>query len=155
DGEKGYPLFFFTKTSAWVTSTSFGLLVIVLGSALYIWYSRVSNDPAPDSIVGFGYAFAGTTFLILAAVSYTLRRRSRQRAIGQLHAALQWHVCFGIVGLVLLFMHSFGNFNPRSGTFALYGMIALVISGLVGRLLDRLMPRLIAGEVRKVLTVQG
>lgn len=155
DGEKGYSVFFFTKTSAWVTSALFGLLVLVLGGGLYVWYSSVSNDPAPDSTVGFGYAFAGTTFLILAAVMYSLRRRSRRRAIGQLHAALQWHVCFGAVGLVLLFMHSFGNFNPRSGTFALYGMIALVISGLVGRLLDRVMPRLIAGEVRKALTAQG
>jgi hypothetical protein len=155
DGEKGYPLFFFTKSSAWMTSTLVGLLIIVLSSVLYAWYSRVSNDPTPDSIVGFGYAFAGTAFLILAAVLYTLRRRSRRRGIGRLHAALQWHVCFGVVGLVLLFMHSFGNFNPRSGTFALYGMIALAISGFVGRLLDRMMPRLVAGEVRKVLTAKG
>ena len=29
DGEKGYPLFFFTKSSAWVTSTLFGSLLIV------------------------------------------------------------------------------------------------------------------------------
>lgn len=155
DGEKGYPLFFFSKSSAWVTSTLFGLLIIVLGGALYIWYSRVSNDPTPDSSFGFGYAFAGTAFLILAAVLYTLRRRSRRRGIGQLHTALQWHICFGVVGLVLLFMHSFGNFNPRSGTFALYGMVALVISGFVGRLLDRVMPRLIASEVRKALTAKG
>jgi hypothetical protein len=155
DGEKGYPLFFFTKSSAWVRSTLFGLVVIVLGAALYIWYGRVSNDPTPDSIVGLGYAFAGTAFLILAAVLYMLRRRSSRRGIGQLHAALQWHVCFGVVGLVLLFMHSFGNFNPRSGTFALYGMIALAVSGFVGRLLDRVMPRLVANQVRKALTAKG
>src|SRR5260370_17750055 len=52
-------------------------------------------------------------------------------------------------------MHSFGNFNPRSGTYALYGMIALVVSGAVGRFLDRLMPRLIARQVHKALTAQG
>jgi hypothetical protein len=52
-------------------------------------------------------------------------------------------------------MHSFGNFNPRTGTYALYGMIALVISGFVGRTLDRVIPRLIAREVRKALTEQG
>jgi hypothetical protein len=154
-GEKGYPLFFFSKTRASVTNVLFGLLVIALGSVLYIWYSSVSNDPTPDSIVGFVYAFAGTTFLILAAVTYSLRRRARRRAIGQLHTALSWHVCFGVVGLALLFMHSFGNFNPRSGTFALYGLIALVISGFVGRLLDRVMPRLIAQEVNKALTANG
>src|SRR5690348_6258109 len=155
EGEKGYPLFFFSKSRAWMISTLFGALIIALAGAFYIWYNRTSNDPTPDSTVGFGYAFAGTAFLILAAVLYTLRRRSRRRGIGQLHNALQWHVCFGIVGIVLLFMHSFGNFNPRSGTFALYGMIALVISGFVGRLIDRVMPRLIANEVRKALTAKG
>jgi hypothetical protein len=154
-GEKGYPLFFFSKTRAWTINVVFGLLVIVLCGGLYIWYSSVSNDPTPDSIVGFGYAFAGTTFLILAAVMYSLQRRARHRTIGQLHAALSWHVCFGVVGLALLFMHSFGNFNPRSGTFALYGLIALVISGFVGRLLDRVLPLLIAQEVNKALTATG
>ena len=54
---------------------------------------------------------------------------------------------------MLLFMHSFGNFNPRSGTFALYGMIALVISGFVGRLLDRLMPRLIDATTEKKISL--
>jgi hypothetical protein len=34
-------------------------------------------------------------------------------------------------------------------------MIALTVSGAVGRFLDRLVPRLIAGEVHKALTVKG
>ncbi len=60
-----------------------------------------------------------------------------------------------MLGLFLLFLHSFGNFNPRTGTYALYGMVALVISGFVGRLLDRIMPYLITSEVQKALTAQG
>jgi len=34
-------------------------------------------------------------------------------------------------------------------------MIALIVSGLVGRMLDRLMPRLIAAEAHQALTAQG
>jgi len=55
----------------------------------------------------------------------------------------------------MVFLHSFGNFNPRTGTYALYGMIAMVISGFIGRLLDRMMPYLVAREVDKVLTAEG
>ena len=84
-----------------------------------------------------------------------IRRHARKRGIGQLNKALNWHIFLAIIGLFLLAMHSFGDFNPRTGTYALYGMIALVISGFVGRVLDRLMPRLIASEVRKALTEQG
>jgi len=154
-GESGYPWLFFYASRSWVTGLIVTLFVIGLPGAFYIWYSRSGNDTAPDSIAGLSYAIAGTIFLILALVLYSLRRRLRKRAIGKLHAALNWHMFFAITGLILLLMHSFGNFGPVSGTYALYGMIALTLSGLVGRALDRLMPRLIASKVSKVLTVQG
>lgn len=155
DGEKGYPWLFVQMTPSWIMSLLTLLVVSGISIALYIWYSRYGTDPAPDGLLGLSYALVGTTLLVIVALGYTLRRRSRNRAMGKLHSALNWHICLGILALVLLFLHSFGNFNPRSGTYALYGMIALVISGLVGRTLDHLMPRLITQEVRKALTIQG
>jgi uncharacterized membrane protein YjfL (UPF0719 family) len=131
------------------------LIVISLGGAFYVWYSQSGNDTTPGGAAGLGYAIVGTLCFILAAVLYSVRRRLRKQAIGRLNAALNWHVFFAIIGLVLLFMHSFGHFDPISGTYALYGMIALTLSGFVGRVLDHLMPRLIAHEVNKVLTSQG
>ncbi len=135
-------------------------LVIFLGAGVgvvfFVWYIQHSNDVSPDSIAGYTYAIIGTLFLLLAAVLYSLKRRShKKRTVGQLHRSLNWHICFGVLGLVFLFLHSFGNFNPRSGTFALYSMIALALSGMIGRFLDRLVPRLITGEVHKALTVLG
>ena len=155
DSEKGYPWFFVHMTRSWTTSLLTLLIISGASLAFYIWYSHYGSDPAPDGIPGLIYAIVGTTLLVIVALGYTLRRRSRKRAIGKLHAALNWHVCLGILSLVLLFLHSFGNFNPRSGTYALYGMIALVISGFIGRTLDHMLPRLIAQEVHKALTVQG
>lgn len=132
------------------------ILLIVLAAGFYVWYSQTSPDASPDSLVGLGYAILGSTFLLMAATLFSLRRRShRNRQIGGLRSSLGWHMCFAIIGLALLGMHSFGEFNPRTGTYALYGMVALVISGLIGRLLDRLMPRLIAGEADQALTAQG
>lgn len=155
-GATGYHLFFFSGGRTRITRLFVTLLGIALGSIFIVWYTRHSNDSSPDSIAGFGLAIVGTIFLILAALLYTLRSRShKKRAVGQLNASLEWHICFAVLGLFFLFLHSFGNFNPRSGTYALYGMIALAISGFIGRFLDRLMPRLIAGEVHKALTAQG
>jgi len=136
------------------------LLVIFLGIAVgvvfFVWYIQHSNDVSPDSIAGYTYAIIGTLFLLLAAVLYSLKRRShKKRTVGQLHKTLNWHICFGVLGLVFLFLHSFGNFNPRTGTYTLYGMIALALSGVIGRFLDRLVPRLITSEVHKALNVMG
>ncbi|MBV9690874.1 MAG: hypothetical protein JO202_14345 [Ktedonobacteraceae bacterium] len=156
EGEKGYPWYFLSLTRAWVKSLLVTLAVITGAVVLYLlWYNHVGTDRAPDSVLGLSYAVAGTVCLGLAVTLYTLQRRLRKRALGHLNAALHWHVGFGVMGLALLFMHSFGNFNPLSGTYALYSMIALVISGFIGRSLDHIVPRLIATEVHKALTAQG
>ena len=141
--EKGYPWFFSYFTRARIQTTLVTLFILGVSGAGYVWYSRNGSDPYPDSIVGLAFAIAGTLCFACAGILYTLRRRSRKRAIGKLNAALQWHIAFAVLALALLFMHSFGNFNPRTGTFALYGMIAMVISGFI------------AQEVQKALTVQG
>src|SRR5260370_18476076 len=154
-GEVGYSWLFFSGGRAWFMRVVVALL-IALGGAFYVWYTQHSSDAAPDSLTGLAYAVTGTLFLLLAAILYALRRHARsKRKVGQLNSALNWHIGFGVLGLAFLFMHSFGNFNPRSGTYALYGMIALVVSGAVGRFLDRLLPRLIARQVHKALTAQG
>jgi hypothetical protein len=154
-GETGYNWLFFSGSRAWLWRPFVIFLGIAVAVVCYVWYVQHYNDSSPDSIVGYTYAVIGTIFLLLAAVLYTLKRRSHKKAIGQLHRSLNWHICFGMLGLVFLFLHSFGNFNPRTGTYALYGMIALAVSGAIGRFLDRLVPLLITGEVHKSLTVMG
>ena len=132
-------------------------LALMGGSiTFYVWYSRHTRDASSDSIAGYAFAIAGTLFATLAGILYSRRRRAhKKRVVGKLHNSLQWHMCFALLALLFLFLHSFGNFNPRTGTYALYGMIALAVSGVIGRLLDRLGTRLIAGEAHKALTAMG
>lgn len=153
-GEK-YSWFFLDLSSAWGITFLFTLAVIGLSIGLFVLYGYLSKDTTPDSFAGYVYAIVGTLFMLLAAIGYSRRRRSRKRGIGQLNSSLHWHISFGIIAIALLFLHSFGNFNPRTGTYALYGMIALVISGIIGRVLDRILPRLIAQEVKHALTEGG
>lgn len=153
--EKGYPWILFEMSRSRMLNLLVTALLIGLAIAIAAWSIRFSGDATPDSITGYGFAFAGTTFMLLAAIRYSLYRRSRKRGVGKLNASLHWHISFGVIGLILLCLHSFGNLNPRTGTYALWGMVALVISGIVGRTLDRLMPKMIAAEVGKALTIQG
>ena len=153
--EKGYSWLFFHAGRPWSIGLIVTLLVTAISGTFYLWYTQAGNDTSPDSEAGLAYAVIGTLFLILAAVLYSLRRRSRKRVVGQLNAALNWHVFFAVMGLVVLFMHSLGHFAAISGTYALLGMVTLTLSGVVGRTLDHFLPRLIASEVDKVLTSQG
>ncbi len=155
DDERGYSWFFLNISRPWKISFLVTVAIIVAGVIFYIWYGNVVGDRHGDSAGGLVFAVAGTFFMIMASVGFTLRRQARKRYVGQLNALLNWHVCFGILAVVMIFLHAYGNFNPRSGTYALYAMIALVIVGIIGRVLDRMMPRMITQEVSKALTVQG
>lgn len=154
--ETGYSWLYWASVQRGWVRVLITILVISVGAGVFSWYTRSSSDASPDSKLGLVYAVIGTVLLLLAAMLFSLRRRSHsRRSLGGLRTSLGWHMCFAIMGLAFLSMHSFGELNPRTGTYALYGMIALVISGLIGRALDRLMPRLIAAEVDKALTHEG
>ncbi|GCE04955.1 hypothetical protein [Dictyobacter aurantiacus] len=153
--EKGYPWFFFDTGRPWV-KTWFVTLILILVFILSLFiYAHFSQDLSPDSLAGYTYAIVGSGFMLLATFLYTRARRQRQRRIGHLNASLNWHISFGVLAIVILLLHSFGNFNPRTGTYALEGMIALVISGFIGRMIDRFAPRQITKEVKKALTEYG
>ncbi len=155
-GEAGYSWLYLAVAPRGGLRLLVALLVISLSAVFFVWYIRSGNDASPDSPIGLIYASTGSMLLLLAMILYSLQRRSRRhRAIGGLRASLGWHMCLAMMGLALLAMHSFGEFNPRTGTYALYGMLALVISGLIGRLLDRLIPRMMASEVHQSLNAQG
>jgi hypothetical protein len=153
--QRGYPWLFFHPSNQWKLCVLVSSLILVGSLSFFLWCIHVSNDMGGDSFAGLVFAIAATIFMFLAALSFSLRRRARRRNIGELNGVLNWHVSFGVLALIMVFLHSFGNYNPRTGTYALYGMVALVISGLVGRMLDRIMPRLISGKVSRILTAKG
>ncbi len=145
----------FSGPHQWRLCLLVSVLILTAFFIFFMWCTRVSNDMGGDSFAGLFFAVSSTTFMFLAALSFSLRRRSRERSVGGLNAVLNWHICFGAISLILVFFHSFGNYNPRTGTYALYGMIALVISGIIGRTLDRVAPRIMAQRVQASLTYQG
>lgn len=140
--------------SQWQTA----IVGLLLGGGLvygYVTYLRSGDDVSPDSLYGYIFAIAATILLALVGVGYMLRKRLRRSRIGLLHTALSWHIVGGILGLALVFAHAAGNFHPRTGTYALYSLIALVVSGIIGKQLDRIAPRLAARAALKTLTSDG
>ena len=126
------------------------------GGLAYVYaYYLHSGDVSPDSRYGYIFAIAGTALLALVGLGYTLRKRLQRLRYGLLHAALSWHMVGGILALILILMHAAGNFHPRTGTYALCSLIALVVSGIIGKQLDRIAPRLAARAALKTLASDG
>ncbi len=137
--------------------SSIALISLLIGGGLayvYATYLR-SQDVSPDSVYGYGFAIAGTLLLALVGAGYVARKRLHRQWSGLLHTSLLWHIVGGTLGLVLILMHAAGNFNPRTGTYALYSLIALVVSGVIGRQFDRIAPRLAVRAALTALTPDG
>jgi hypothetical protein len=133
------------------------LVGLALGGTLgygYLTYLR-EDDLAPDSRYGYIFAVLGTLLLAAVGIGYVLRKRLWRGRFGLLHTALAWHIMGGILALALILAHAVGNFHPRTGTYALLSLIALVISGIIGKQLDRIAPRLAARAAMKTLTANG
>src|SRR5215469_4996098 len=93
-GASGYSWLYLSGGRAKFLSLFVILVGAAIGGAVYVWYTQHSNDVSPDSTAGYSYAIIGTVFLLLAAILYSLQRRShKKRAVGQLHKSLNWHIC--------------------------------------------------------------
>lgn len=120
-----------------------GMALVIVLALLYHSYSQ-SAEVAPDSVYGLAFAMSGTLLLILVGAGYALRKRWATRWPGRLYPFLLWHSVGGCLGLLLIWMHTAGNFEQSSGLYTFYGLLGIVGSGLIGRLLDYVCPRLAA-----------
>lgn len=94
-----------------------------------------------------GHLFGvGGFVLMLVPVSYSVRKKVRRfRDAGSLKTWLEVHVFCGIVGPVLVTFHTSFKFNGIVSV-AYWSMVAVVLSGFVGRYLYVRIPRSIRGQ---------
>lgn len=139
------------------------ILSIVLYGGVYLWYlaglkTTLYPGPYNDPFRLFGIISFG---LVLIVASYSLRRRFVRVLPGSVQNWLWLHTWFGIIAILTAFLHEnylyILGLNASSfrlsmfieagaGTSALYSLILLVVSGIVGRLLDTWLARIIATE---------
>jgi hypothetical protein len=127
------------------------LTCILLYAAIYAWYlNAIKTQPFPgpfnDPLRLFGIiAFS----MVLATAAYTLRRRFVRSLPGKAQAWLWMHIWVGITAVLIALLHE--NYShilhdycqnlrcftqADAGTSALFALIFLVASGILGRLLD-------------------
>ncbi|HEX7736776.1 MAG TPA: hypothetical protein VF458_18155 [Ktedonobacteraceae bacterium] len=130
---------------------------LVLGVVLLLArVSSASPDPNNDPYRAFGI----TAFvMVLCVAAYTLRRRYIRRLPGKVQNWLWLHVWLGSASVLVACIHEnwqnithdFSFMSERFteaafGTTAVYALVFLVLSGVIGRLLDLWQARVIAGE---------
>ncbi len=136
------------------------LSIIAPGWVYLLYRNAIATQPYPGPYNAPFRQFGIVSFgLVLIVAAYTLRRRFVRGLPGKVQAWLWMHVWFGIISILIAFMHeNFQNITRDIewtkmrfteyyfGTSALFALLILVLTGVIGRLLDVWQARVIATE---------
>jgi thioredoxin reductase len=97
--------------------------------------------------MGLGLWFGiGATLLVTANLAYLLRRAGRLFRFGSLRRWMTVHVATGVLALVLALLHSAMAPRATVGGHAFWALLALVVTGAIGRYFYAALPRAANGR---------
>ncbi len=100
----------------------------------------------PSGAESHGYGIAGTLLIILGVSSYSSRKRLRAlRNTGSIRVFLEVHIFLCLVGPTLVLFHTTFKFGGLVAVGA-WSMLAVVLSGIVGRYLYTQIPKTLRGQ---------
>jgi hypothetical protein len=112
----------------------------------------------PSGLLGHGYGMVGSALIILGIALYMIRKRIRRFSrLGKLKHWLEFHIFLCTLGPVLVMFHSSFKIGGIVAV-SFWSMVAVFLSGIVGRFIYIQIPRTIEGrelslgEVRNLKT---
>lgn len=115
-----------------------GLIYVLVAIVLCLaWLVAVAHPYEPGSDLGYNLGLAGG-LMMLSLLLYSLRKRLRpMERTGSMTSWFRYHMMIGIAGPVLVLFHSTFQAHSMNGSVALYAMLAVALSGVVGRFVYR------------------
>jgi hypothetical protein len=131
------------------------VFVLLIGAVLYwAWTERHSGLIDPRRGGGYALGIIGAS-LMLALLLYPLRKRLKSmRNWGRVAVWFRVHMILGVVGPTLIILHSNFQVKSANAAVALYSMLIVAGSGVIGRYLYARIHRGLYGnkvEVRELL----
>lgn len=107
----------------------------VAATLLFAWIEREEGYLAADSGTGYWLGIAGAGIMLML-FAYPLRKRLRSlHRIGRVANWFRFHMVFGVIGPTLVVLHSNFKLGSLNSRLALFTMLLVVASGIVGRYL--------------------
>ena len=105
----------------------------------YYWYSQ-HMTPRGGTTVGLIYGALGL-LVISFLLCHAVRKRWHRCVYGKTEVWLNAHIYFGLLAMLLIYMHAGFRFQDLSATVAA-GLLSIVtVSGVIGAILYSVMPR--------------
>ena len=134
------------KPSGGLLAGDMAVYLVLIGLTLMTWtISRMGYFGAGDD-VGYWLGVAGGVMLLLL-FSYPLRKHFRfTRNWGRVKWWFWVHMCLGVGGPLLILLHSTFQARSLNAAVALYSMLIVALSGVIGRFIYARVNRGMHGE---------
>jgi hypothetical protein len=114
-----------------------GIAILVGLLLLLAWLVASGNLFKAGDDVGYNLGLVGG-LMMLSLLLYPVRKRTRfMNRLGSMQGWFKYHQAAGIVGPLLVLFHSTFRIGSMNARVALYAMILVATSGLIGRFLYR------------------
>ncbi len=111
--------------------------VLIAGLAALAWIVAVESPYTAGDAIGYNLGLVGGSMMLVLLV-YSLRKRAGfMRRTGPVRYYFAFHMFLGIAGPVLVLFHSTFKIGSLNSRIALYSMLLVAASGLVGRFVYR------------------
>ncbi len=109
----------------------------------------------PSGIIGHGLGIAGSLLMITGMLSYMARKRYRFLSrMGLLKHWLEFHIFLCTLGPILILFHTSYKFGGLVAV-SFWSMVAVFLSGIIGRFIYIQIPRSIEGRELSLNEVKG
>jgi len=109
----------------------------------------------PSGIVGHGLGIIGTLLIIIGVLMYMIRKRSKKMARwGLLKHWLEFHIFLCTLGPIMVLFHTSFKFGGIVA-ISFWSMVAVFLSGVIGRFIYIQIPRTIEGRELSLNEVVG
>ncbi len=131
---------------AWLLAAAFTVTMAVYGSSYYLLGASarpLSSQHAllrPSGVIGIKLGMLGTALFFLIYLYYFRKRWGWLRSFGTTKHWLDFHIVLGATAPVIISFHAAFKFRGIAG-MAFWIMVAVALSGLVGRYLYAQIPR--------------
>ena len=108
----------------------------------------------PGGFVGHGYGIIGSSMILLLFLYSARKRGAFGLRFGRMNRWLDIHIWFGIMGPLFITLHTAGKFNGIV-SISYWSMIAVMVSGFVGRYIYMQIPRDDRGHALSVAEIDN
>ncbi len=134
-----------------VATVAFSVAVLVALAAA--WGIRGELHIVPETGIGYWLGIAGSLMMLILML-YPLRKaRPAMARLGRIASWFKMHMIFGILGPLLVVVHSNFKLKSANATVAMLTMLTVVASGIIGRYLYSKVHKGLYGKKAEVKTL--